>query len=345
MRITDKLFTMKNKIYFFILIIIIASCKKIEPAQVPADVYISGYLLYDNDSDINAQAVYWKNNQLVMLQNNGKPSYANDVFVAGNDIYVAGFLSYGRTNAPVYWKNGILNMLPLQNPSAIKSGVATKIMLVNNMVYVVGTEYYGGNYVIKIWKNGVGTNITSEDNDAFLSDMDISNSNVYLVGYEKQSNVALNVYSNYWTNNTAQRIGNNTSIIYGIKVIGNDIYTVGTINNSTVCRINGVAQTYFTNALMNDIYVANNTRYIAGVSQNKAVCWLNDSLINLSNPFLAESSADAIAVNGPDVYIVGYEKIASGMKKARYWLNTQSLTLNDSSSLESIANAIYIVKQ
>ena len=336
---------MKIIIYFSIIMIILAACKKTEPAQVPADVYISGNLFYDDDSDIYAQAVYWKNKQLVMLQNNDKPSYANDVFVAGNDIYVAGFLSYGRTNAPVYWKNGILNMLPLQNPSAIKSGIASKIMVINNIVYVAGTEYYGGNNVIKIWKNSIGTNITAEENDAFLSDMDISNSNVYLVGYEKQPDVPLNVYSNYWTNSNAERIGNNTSVINGIKVIGSDIYTVGTINNSTVCRINGIAQTYFINATMNDIYIENNTRYIAGVSQNKAVCWINDSLINLSSPFITESSADAVAVIGPDVYIAGYEKIASADKKARYWLNAQSLTLNDTSAIESIANGIVVVKR
>ena len=199
---------------------------------------------------------------------------------------------------------------------------------------------------MKIWQNGTGTNITSLENKAFPNDMDISNGNVYVVGYEKQADTALNVFENNWKNNIVQtRIGNSTSVLNGIKVIGTDIYTVGTFNNTTVCRINGTAQTYFINATMKDIVVDNNTRYISGVSQNKAVCWINDSLINLSSPFLTESSADGIAVNSSDVYIAGYEKIATGKKKARYWLNAQSLTLNDSSSLESLANSIYVVKQ
>ena len=336
----------KVQIFFLVVVATIFSCKKTEPAQVPADVYISGYLTYDPDSAIYIQAVYWKNNQLVMLQNNSRNSAATDIYVSGNDVYVSGYISYGRTSAPVYWKNGILNLLPLQNPSVIKSGIALKIMVVNNIVYVVGTEYYAGQDVMKIWQNGIATNLTSEENNAFPNDMDISNGNVYVVGYEKQADTALNVFENNWKNNIVQtRIGNSTSVLNGIKVIGTDIYTVGTFNNTTVCRINGTAQTYFINATMKDIVVDNNTRYISGVSQNKAVCWINDSLINLSSPFLTESSADGIAVNSSDVYIAGYEKIATGKKKARYWLNAQSLTLNDSSSLESLANSIYVVKQ
>ena len=324
----------KVQIFFLVVVATIFSCKKTEPAQVPADVYISGYLTYDPDSAIYIQAVYWKNNQLVMLQNNSRNSAATDIYVSGNDVYVSGYISYGRTSAPVYWKNGI------------KSGFAQKIIVVNNIVYVAGTEYYGGQEVMKIWQNGTGTNITSLENKAFPNDMDISNGNVYVVGYEKQADTALNVFENNWKNNIVQtRIGNSTSVLNGIKVIGTDIYTVGTFNNTTVCRINGTAQTYFINATMKDIVVDNNTRYISGVSQNKAVCWINDSLINLSSPFLTESSADGIAVNSSDVYIAGYEKIATGKKKARYWLNAQSLTLNDSSSLESLANSIYVVKQ
>jgi hypothetical protein len=335
----------KLQTFFIVVIAIIGACKKIEPAQVPADVYISGSLIYDPDSAINIQAVYWKNNQLVMLQNDGRSTAATDIYVSGNDVYVSGYISYGRTNAPVYWKNGILNLLPLQNPSVIKSGIALKIMVVNNIVYVVGTEYYAGQDVMKIWQNGIATNLTSEENNAFPNDMDISNGNVYVVGYEKQADIALNVLENNWKNNTAQpRVGNTISILNGIKVIGTDIYTVGTTSTSTVCRINGTVQSYFINAIMKDIAVDNNTRYISGVSQNKAVCWINDSLINLSSPFLTESSADGIAVNAQDVYIAGYEKMASGKKKAKYWLNAQTLTLNDSSALESVANSIFVLE-
>ena len=342
---------MKNtKFTFWIISIVITltiACKKTPfvPAQAPADVYIAGNLYYNSDSDIHAQAVYWKNNQLVMLQNDDRSTYSTDIYVAGNDIYVSGYISYGRTNAPVYWKNGVLNMLPMQNPALIKNGLAQKIMVVNNVVYVAGAEFYSGEYVMKVWQNGIGTNLTAIGNKAFPNDMDISNGNVYVVGYEKQPDTALNVFENNWKNNVAQtRIGNSTSILNGIKIIGTDIYTVGIINNATVCRINGTAQTYFINATMKDIFIANNTRYICGVSQNKASYWMNDSLINLSSPFLTESSADGIAVNGLDIYIAGYEKVASGKKKATYWLNAQALTLPDSTSLESLANSIYVVK-
>ena len=232
----------KVQIFFLVVVATIFSCKKTEPAQVPADVYISGYLTYDPDSAIYIQAVYWKNNQLVMLQNNSRNSAATDIYVSGNDVYVSGYISYGRTSAPVYWKNGILNLLPL--------------IVVNNIVYVAGTEYYGGQEVMKIWQNGTGTNITSLENKAFPNDMDISNGNVYVVGYEKQADTALNVFENNWKNNIVQtRIGNSTSVLNGIKVIGTDIYTVGTFNNTTVCRINGTAQTYFINATMKDIVV------------------------------------------------------------------------------------------
>lgn len=326
---------------FFVTI----ACKKYVPAQLPADVYISGNLYYNNDSDIISQAVYWKNNQLVMLQNNGKSTYASDIYVAGNDVYVSGFISYGRTNAPVYWKNGILNVLTLQNPSVIKSGIAKKIMVANNIVYVVGEEYYGGNNVIKVWQNGIGTNLTTIGNDASSYDMDINNGSVYVVGFEKQADTALNVFNNNWKNNIAQtRVGNNTSILNGIKVVGNDVYTIGTSNFLSSYRLNGTVQHYFIDAVLKDIVVDNNIRYISGSSQNNAAYWINDSLINLSSPFLIESSADAITINIPDIYNAGYEKVATNKRKATYWVNAQSLTLNDSTAIESIANSIYIVK-
>lgn len=336
-----------------LLIAIITSfsiaCKKIEPAQVPADVYISGYLIYDADSAIYSQAVYWKNNQLIKLSNEGNGTYATDIFVVGNDVYVAGSVNYGRTNAPVYWKNGVINFLPLQNPSIINSGFARRIMVVNNIVYVTGAEYYGGEYVIKSWRNGVATNLTDISNTAQPNDMDISNGNVYIVGYEKESRnttTALNVFNNNWINNIARpRIGSNTTVLNGIKVIGNDIYTVGTINDFTACFINGTTQSYIINAIMKDIDVANNIRYVAGTNQNRAVYWKNDTLINLGSPFLTESSADGITVLAPDIHIAGYEKIATGKKKARYWLNAQTISLNDSPSLESVANSIFVVKQ
>ncbi|HUM51851.1 MAG TPA: hypothetical protein PK431_08545 [Chitinophagales bacterium] len=338
---------MKNLLILLFIIISSVACKKYEPAQFSADLYISGNLYYDTDSDIISQAVYWKNNQLVMLQNDGRSTYTTDIYVAGNDVYVSGFISYGRTDAPVYWKNGILNLLPMQNPGVIKNGLAQKIMVVNNIVYVAGAEFYSGEYVMKVWQNGIGTNLTTIGNKAFPYDMDISNGNVYVVGYEKQADTAvMNVFNNNWKNNIAQtRVGNSTSVLNGIKVIGTDVYTVGTLDNYSVCRINGTAQTYIRNVIMNDIAVDNNTRFVSGVSQNKAVCWINDSLINLSSPFLTESSADGIAVNGSDVYIAGYEKLAAGEKKARYWLNAQSLALNDSSAIESVANSIYLVKR
>jgi hypothetical protein len=340
---------MKRNLIFILLILFVAivSCTKNEPPQLPADVYISGDLYYENDSAVTGQAAYWKNGQLVKLQNDGRTTAATDIFVSGSDVYVSGYISYGRTSAPVYWKNGVLNILPMQNPAAIKNGIAKKIMVVDNVVYVAGAEYYSGDYVMKIWQDGVGLNLSEIGNKSIPYDMDIRNGKVYVVGYQKDPDEPQIILDNFWIFNVSQpRIGNNMTIINGIKVVGNDIYTVGIDNSLTACFINGTRQTIFTTAEMKDIAVINNDRYVSGIYQNKAACWINDSLINLSSPFLTESSANSIALNGSDVYIVGYEKLATGRKKARYWVNQQSsITLNDSSSIESIANSIFVVNQ
>lgn len=81
------------------------------------DVYISGYV---NDSNGNANAVYWKNGVLTMLANKYSYAVASGIAIAGDDVYIIGTIYEDFTYKAVYWKNGIqVQLSPSGNGYAI----------------------------------------------------------------------------------------------------------------------------------------------------------------------------------------------------------------------------------
>jgi hypothetical protein len=84
---------------------------------------------------------------------------ATAVFVAGSDVYVAGYEQEnyygGGAKFAKYWKNGVEIKL------ATVSSAATGITVFGNDVYVSGWENNGTNNVAKYWKNGISVNLTN----------------------------------------------------------------------------------------------------------------------------------------------------------------------------------------
>jgi hypothetical protein len=183
------------------------------------DVYISG------GSNISQQGVdstyhfarYWKNGVPTELVNGlttitpSQNDYPNStaIYVAGSDVYVAGFESVGGpdtslTLRALYWKNGVASLL---TTFAFSPAVASSIFVSGNDLYVAGYETTNGFTYATYWKNGVAknltTNIYSEASSIF-----VSGSDVYVAGFEVVNGAR---YAVYWKNGTVVKLGANVT--------------------------------------------------------------------------------------------------------------------------------------
>jgi hypothetical protein len=69
-----------------------------------------------------------------------------------------------------------------------------------------------------------------------------------------------------------------------------------------------------------DIFVSNGTVYACGFKDNRALYWENDVEHDLTDGSSGDSQAASIVVAGGQVHVAGSE-LASGQRKAKYWLN------------------------
>jgi hypothetical protein len=123
-------------------------------------MYVSGNDVYIGGTNIDNIGVYWKNGEADYLQSStGNSDIANvrSIFVLGNDVFIAGSIFSGSNIAPVYWKNGIQNILPLNGATY---GSSLSIFVSGYDIYVAGYTSDGAVY----WKNGIETVLSSQGN-------------------------------------------------------------------------------------------------------------------------------------------------------------------------------------
>lgn len=132
------------------------------------------------------------------IPNNDKFCYANAVFVAGSDKYVAGNQNSASTGLAMatLWKNGVATTL---TDGTVSVGVATAVVTSGSDVYVAGWEqedyYHGGPQYAKYWKNGVVVKLSTVSSAA--TGIAVFGNDVYVSGWE--SNGTNNV-AKYWKN-------------------------------------------------------------------------------------------------------------------------------------------------
>lgn len=93
------------------------------------DVYVSG----EHFNGTRRVATYWKNGVAVEMGDGKLESYATDIFLSGNDVYVSGGVIVDplkRTSEARYWKNGI--------EVKLAGTYASAISVVGSDVYVSG---------------------------------------------------------------------------------------------------------------------------------------------------------------------------------------------------------------
>ena len=278
----------------------------------------------------------------------------------GTNVYVGGF----ENKVARYWKNGTAVVLadPLLNTAI-------------NTIVVAGNDVYAGGYeinnnanpvkVAKYWKNGIGVTLTDPVgtvNIPEINSMAISGNDVYAAGHERNaSSIGI---ARYWKNGTAVSLTGKTdssraAMINGIAVVGNDVYCAG---YETVLRVDGgttygvIVAKYWKNGIditlagtagfaptfASSIAVAGSDVYIAGHGPGGVFAryWKNGTQIVLPTETNFESDATAITYIGGNLYVAGYETIAS-KKVAVYWKNGTLIKLTDGTQ-DVVANSIAV---
>jgi hypothetical protein len=164
----------------------------------------------------NTYVKYYKDDEEVQLGEGGAAS----IFVAGNDVYVA-----GRKNGhAVYWKNGVEVFL--------SNGIydnATGIVAVDNDVYVSGFTHDGAHTIAKYWVNGVETVLSAGTYGSEAQDIEVVDGDVYAAGLEYTVSGQNKSVAKNWKNGVETILTDGTTKAKGqsIAVVGNDVYVSG----------------------------------------------------------------------------------------------------------------------
>ena len=310
------------------------------------DVFIVGYAA---DAAGNARATLWKNGVAITLSGPGQHTYANEIFVLNDDIYVAGFRYVVSFGVARWWKNG--TEMPLSDDKHFSS--AEDIQVAGNDVYIVGYEgNSAGKSIAKYWKNGDPVDIADGTANVSLSGISVNGQDVFVVGNSLHTNG--NTVATFWKNGVPNQLTSGVSFAWDIFVSGNDVYTTGSIRN-TGPGIGFVSSWKNNTATLlspgldggagREIVVVGNDVYVAGIERNikhvgVAKYWKNGAPVALSDGAF-EAQANGIDVLGDDVYVAGYEYNAAGVAIAKLWKNGVSFPITDGGNF-ALANAIVV---
>jgi hypothetical protein len=229
-----------------------------------------------------------------------------NVYVAGY-TYPSGVSGGGHT---AYWRNGILTQLS-DNSGAIDIDVS------GSHIYILGNP---PNNNIVYWKDTMTTVIPGEINiSAEAKSIVVSGSDVYLGGYE-QNLLTDSSQAVYWKNEikTVLATSDYFVTVTGLALLGSDVYASGYFidrnKNSTAAYWKNGVQTLLPALAVNanikqasttGIKISGSDIYVSGETVAKACYWKNGELVNLSTPDGWTSRANAIAISGSDVFVVG----------------------------------------
>ena len=296
------------------------------------DIYVAGM---ENDLP-----VYWKNGQVIPLDNISYGFTGTSIAVVGNDIYVAGTRHelVWHDYAAKYWKNG-------QAISLGDAAGATSVAVAGSNVYVAGWKWEpsgsGAVAVAKYWKNGQAVSLTDGSRQAFANCIIVNGSDVYVAGQESVNSIPYGYIAKYWKNGVAVSLTNASSDAWAnsISLVGNDVYVAGYENGIAKYWKNGqsvsLSQGNATSIAVvgSDVYVAGYLHQ--GQGNSIAKYWKNGQEVSLTSG--SEGFATSVAIHGSDVYVAGFEiNFPSFTYTAQYWKNGQAIQLSNGQLAGSI---------
>jgi hypothetical protein len=324
-------------IFTIILVTTIFSCSDDNPQlEIPkvTTVYVGG--------QENLYATIWKDGVAQKLPSNILFSDINSIYVAGNDVYAAGYTvetSIGYIAA--IWKNGNIIFSKNSENSNVNS-----IFVANNIVYAVG---YINDHATLWTLRPNATTFT----ETILSILSSNANSIYVVGTDIYISGSLGGESAIWKNNLLNDLGIHfftPSTANAIFVNGTDVYVAGfnkaefNVFTGTLKK-NGVIQnTLVSNSIINSIASDGQNIYAAGgtdinTPNQRATVWKNNIFEKLNS--LNKSYAKSVFATTTDVYVVGYEttNITVDSDRARVWKNGM---LQELSTNNSYANSIFV---
>jgi hypothetical protein len=224
------------------------------------DVYVAGVQRNNNIIGLpytQELAKVWKNGIAINLSSGTTWTNAYSVFVAGSDVYVAGYendINNSISTAKV-WKNGVATNL---TNGINRDGSAFSVYISGSDVYVVGISRdsaVGARDQATLWKNGVPTYLTNGNNSASANSVFVLGSDVYISGVE--DNLAGVSVAKFWKNGTVTNLSNGTfdATANSIYAKGTDVYVTGNFYNNNGLFQNSVV---WKNGLQTNFFNANN---------------------------------------------------------------------------------------
>ena len=294
------------------------------------NIYVAGM---ENDLP-----VYWKNGQVIALDNISYGFTGTSIAVVGSDVYVAGTRNELMWNdyAAKYWKNG-------QAISLGDAAGATSITVAGNDVYVAGWKWErsgsGAVAVAKYWKNGQPISLTNGNVEAYANSIVIVGNDIYVAGQE-------GAVAKYWKNGQAVSLtnGSSSASANSMVVVGGDVYVAGQEGGVTKYWKNGQPILLPGANIATSIVVVGNDVYVAGYhhqGQGNSIAkyWKNGQEVSLTSG--SEAYATSVALFGSDVYVAGFEiYYPSSAQTAKYWKNGQAVQLSNG----QLAGSIVVVQ-
>jgi uncharacterized membrane protein len=242
------------------------------------------------------------------------------------NVYVAATVAQGldSAGAAIYFKNNTPVVLPANNT---KYAAANAIVANGSDIYIAGSIYNQAAY----WKNGVAV-ILPANGATMAAAMAIclQGTDVYVAGWESNPDLHNFTQAVYWKNGVEASLPLNNlqdGSASGIAVNGSDIYITGCIGDSNGYWRNGTVTPLPHCILATGISVAGSDVYISGsissgtlANYPVAAYWKNGVQVTLGTGG-ASSGADAITLQGNDVYAAGYESTDNVQIYAKYWKN------------------------
>ena len=282
---------------------------------------------------------FWHNGEASRLPG-GVSSMPTAIALDGEDLYITGAIELQNGDArAVIWKNG--QLIPLvdttdtegefRNPS-----VATDITIHDHKVYVVGMmtstdlEQYAA-----LWVEGKSEKLDEGPEGGAAQSIGFTTSgDMYIMGAVIQDHY---VIPSLWKNGVRSTL-DYAITAFDMAVNGEDIYIVCSYNSDSYYGLPCVVKNGALYAPLNDFRVANKMAvtdtgvYVAGQTYIDwaALSWQNGQTIRLPG-----FTANDIAVNGDDVYVVG-NFMDGALQYGRLWKNGIAQPLSDSLAYSNI---------
>lgn len=307
-----------------------------------ANVYVSGET-YDTVNNVN-QAVYWKNQEPVILTHGIKNAGANAIAVQGSDIYVSGYVTdpNGKYIA-VYWKNG--SQVNLTNNTTSSS--AGDMLIKGTDVYITGFIDSKAVY----WKNGQVNYLQMPPGASVASTNGIATDGVdiYISGYALDASYRSSAV--YWKSGSPAILKGAGAYGGNIVVQAGNVYVPATYQGPSVKKTD---VTYWKNEIpvyLNDgslavnplkIVVRGTDVYVAcsSVKDNTGVIgfFKNDKFYTLTS---TDSELSGITSIDNDAYVSG-RALYQSRSVAAFWKNNIAVYLSTPIGKSGYASGIFI---